>query len=510
MAETRSPQPLSSGASVVGAVFEQGKAHPDSIALSDNDVQMTYAQLRDQVDAVANWIHETAPASGPVGLLMDNSVEAVVFILSCLRLDRTVIPINTKNNAETVRHIVNNSGVGLLVLPPQKSIETAEQDYGVSVAELTRNAWPRPPHAPGPLDCDATKNAIVFYTSGSTGKPKGVAVTQSNLAHGADSVAQYLGVKHGQRIGAVLPISFDAGLNWVLTGLTVGAEVHLLRYVFPKSLANDLSRHKIEALLAVPTVFFALSSVAPPDGHKVSLMASTGGRMDASIVEKLRASYSGLEFVVMYGLTEAFRATYLPDELWETNRTSIGVPIPHAAINILREDGTEADVDEPGEIVQSGPLVSNGYLNSPAAMKERFGPCPRTSPYAGSYPVAVYSGDYGSRDQNGLLYFVGRKDRLIKSRGFRISPEEIEKAVSTQCGYERVVVFGRDDLTVGQRIVVVIEAEAEKALGLDAIRAALRPHVAGYMLPDEVHALAKFPLNTNGKFDVVKIVDTFI
>ena len=507
MDSQRRGAPLSGATRIDEAVISQAAIRPDQTALVDGTDRIDYRTLAGLIENAAQWIDATAPQTGAIGLLLDNSAQAVVALLACFRLGRTVVPINTKNDTSTVRHIVENAGIGLLLVAPKLANPQADQEFGTQVVQIWADPGPDVANADPVVPRDPVQDAIVFYTSGSTGKPKGVVVTHSNLVHGADSVAHYLSVTPGLRIGAVLPVSFDAGLNWVMTGLASGAEVHLLRYVFPKSLANDLARFKIEAMLAVPTVFFALSEVAAPQDHTIRTMASTGGRMEASVVEKLKASYQGLEFVVMYGLTEAFRATHLPDALWAQNPTSIGRAIPHAAIHIMRDDSTEADIGETGEIVQSGPLVSNGYLNAPNAMKDRFGPCPPNSPYADTHPIAVYSGDFGYRDAAGLHYFVGRKDRLIKARGFRIAPEEIEKAMVAHCGLANVVVFGREHPSTGQRIVAVIESTQDSLPALATVRDTLRPHLSGYMLPDEVCGLEKFPLNSNGKFDVNKIVD---
>ena len=451
--------PLATFARLDLAIRHQIHMRPDASAIVDGGTIFSYSDLETLIDGTAAWLDDLEGSENRIGILIDNSIEAVVAILACIQIGRTVVPINTKNDPATVCHIVEDAGIGVLIVSPKTATDDAEEIFGTKVATLSAGDWPSGTYL---AETDQPSDeALIYYTSGSTGKPKGVVVSHRTLVLGADSVAQYLNVRAKQRIGAVLPISFDAGLNWVMTGLCQGAEVHLMRYIFPKSLANDLAKHKIEALLAVPSVFFALSTVSAPDDHAVKTMASTGGRMDASIVRTLLDAYDGMQFVVMYGLTEAFRATYLPPAQWEDNQGAIGRAIPHAAVHIIREDGTEAADGEIGEIVQSGPLVSLGYLNRPDAMKDRFGPCPAASPYASKHPIAVYSGDFGTRDKNGIFTYVGRKDRLIKSRGFRIAPEEIEKAVVRYCGIKKNVVLGKDDLSAGQRIILVVEtAEA--------------------------------------------------
>ncbi|MEL6886438.1 MAG: AMP-binding protein [Pseudomonadota bacterium] len=478
----------------------------DSLAIVDGNDSFSYRALVKAVDALAGWLGDFAPRGQAVGIYMDNSIEAVVAILAVMRVGRTVVPINTKNDPRTVAFIADQAGIGAILTSARNAARLTDMPPDVKVSVLDRGDW-HDGAGDGPtVSAEMPNPALIFFTSGSTGKPKGVCVSHGNLVHGADSVAQYLRVTEGLRMGAVLPLSFDAGLNWILTGLACGAEVHLLRYVFPMSLASDLGRLRIQALLAVPTVFFALSEVPAAQNTSGIRMASTGGRMHDATVRKLRGAYDRLEFTVMYGLTEAFRATYLPDALWADNPSSIGRPIPHADVHILDDEGQEAPVGQTGEIVQSGPLVSQGYANSPEQQMLRFGPTPSFSRFAETHPVSVYSGDEGYRDENGLLYFAGRKDRLIKSRGFRISPEEIEKEVAGKTSLESVVAFGEDDMRFGQKIIIVGEGVATGDITIETVRRALRGGVPEYMLPDELRWVDRFPINANGKIDVPKTI----
>lgn len=486
------------------AVRKQAQTRPTATALQEGESRVSYGDLEKMVAQAANWLSTGVSPKRALGVLMDNSIGAIVAILAGLRAGRIVVPINTKSDAATIEHICKTADIGLLLTTNRREVLTDKDALGTMVQEF--DCENLSVIAESEIETERDDGpAIVFFTSGSTGKPKGVAASHGNLVYAADSVARYLSVTSGLRLGAVLPVSFDAGFNWVMTGLCRGAHVHLLRFVFPRSLASDISKHRVEVLLAVPTVFYALSQVEGVDGAQIKRMASTGGRMDATVVARLKQTYPGVEFIVMYGLTEAFRATYLPDALWDENPSSIGRAIPHADVRILSEEGLEALPGEVGEIVQSGPLVTLGYLGAPELMKNRFGPVPGTSRYVSSTMHAVYSGDYGYRDEKGLLYFVGRKDRMIKSRGFRIAPDEIEKAAVTHCGLDAVVAIGQEDPAVGQRIILVIEGDRSKTPSLSEIRDSLRPHIAIYMLPDAVETLQSFPLNANGKFDVGKI-----
>ncbi|MEO9576107.1 MAG: AMP-binding protein [Tateyamaria sp.] len=480
----------------------------EAVALVDGDRTLSYHALEQHVRSTKAWITTLVRPDELIGIYIDNSLEAVVAILAAMRAGIAAVPINTKNDASTVDFIAQNAGAGAILASKIGLRRIGEADLGVAVHLFELTQTPSEEESTGPqIGAGLPDTALVFFTSGSTGKPKGVCVSHDNLVHGADSVARYLNVQAEERIAAVLPVSFDAGLNWVLTGLACGAEIHLLKFIFPRSLAADLGKHEIRALLAVPSVFHALSEAPASQGSEGIRMASTGGRMDAPIVNALRSTYRDLKFTVMYGLTEAFRATYLPDYQWTQAPHSIGHPIPHAEISIMRDDGTQADMGETGEIIQSGPLVSKGYINSPRQQRLRFGPTPLWSTWKETHPISVYSGDQGFVGDDGFIYFAGRKDRLIKSRGFRISPEELEKAIVSHAGIDHIVCFGEDDVSVGQRIVVVAEGRENKHSTLNSLRLALRGHVPDYMLPDALRWLATFPLSANGKFDVKRIIE---
>jgi acyl-CoA synthetase (AMP-forming)/AMP-acid ligase II len=486
------------------AIYRLALEDPTRVVLRAGSHDWQARVLRDMVEACAAELMAIGLSPGDrVATWMPNSVEMLVATMAVFRAGATLVPINVRSHDSDTVHILQAAEVRVVLTrgapPPLPSgITTVDLTSWISrvddpvheARDLVRPAIPRDPDA----------LAVLFYTSGSTGRPKGVMITHRAMMHGIDSVCTYLPIGPTDRLGAVLPMTFDAGLNAVLAGLHAGAMIVLLSYVFPRSLADDLARHGVTGMVAVPQIYHALARCDSARLPDMRFCASTGGRMDPGLVDELSDLMPHMRFTVMYGLTEAFRATALDPADFPTHRGSIGKAIPHAEVRIVREDGSEADAGEVGEIVQMGQLLGQGYWRAPEATAERYRPAPAAFGHRAGEP-AVFSGDLGWRDEEGFLYFAGRKDRLIKSRGFRIAPEQIERALVEHGGTGSVHVIGIEDEALGQRIVAFLEVR-DRALPDDAsLRLRLRPHLASYMIPDEFVRVAEFPLNGNGKPD---------
>jgi acyl-CoA ligase (AMP-forming) (exosortase A-associated) len=351
--------------------------------------------------------------------------------------------------------------------------------------------------------------AAILYTSGSTGLPKGVVLSHRNLTAGAASVAGYLGLSAADRILAVLPLSFDAGLSQLTTAFSVGATAVLHNHLLPAHLLALLARERITVLTAVPPLYLQLCSVAWPAqaADTVRLFANTGGRMPLATLQTLRARMPQAQPFLMYGLTEAFRSTYLPPDQVDRRPDSIGKAIPNAEILVLREDGSECGVDEPGELVHRGPTVGLGYWNDPVRTAERYRLLPQA---CAGRPAAVlveervvFSGDTVRRDAEGYLYFVGRRDEMIKTSGYRVSPVEVEEVLYGTGLVGECAAFGVEDPALGQRIVVVATpAEGHAALDTAALLDQCRQRMPAYMVPHAWHPWpGPLPRNPNGKID---------
>jgi acyl-CoA synthetase (AMP-forming)/AMP-acid ligase II len=252
----------------------------------------------------------------------------------------------------------------------------------------------------------------------------------------------------------------------------------------------------------VPPLWVQLAEQAWPTaaaGH-LRRLTNSGGALTTELVRKLRTLFPRADLYPMYGLTEAFRSTYLDPALVDAHPTSIGRAIPFAEVMVVADHGGEAAAEEEGELVHAGPLVAQGYWRDPARTAERFRPAPTFSRAGG---VAVWSGDRVRRDRQGLHHFVGRRDSMIKSSGHRISPEEIEEAAMATGLVAEAVAIGVDDERLGQAIHLVLRAAAGQAR--EAAAAGLMPALAAvlpnFMLPRALHWREEMPLGPNGKVD---------
>jgi acyl-CoA ligase (AMP-forming) (exosortase A-associated) len=341
--------------------------------------------------------------------------------------------------------------------------------------------------------------AAILYTSGSTGMPKGVVLSHRNLLAGAESVSQYLTNTAEDVILAALPLSFDAGFSQLTTGFTVGAHVVLMNYLLPRDVVRLCAKHGVTGLTCVPPLWIQLADCDWPADAAAGLryFANTGGRLPRATLAKLRALLPNAAPFLMYGLTEAFRSTYLDPAEVDRRPDSIGKAIPNAEIVVVREDGSLCDPGEEGELVHRGALVSLGYWNDPERTAERFRPAPGREGGLCTTELAVWSGDVVVRDEEGFLYFVSRRDEMIKTSGYRVSPTEIEEAVYDTGLARDAVAIGVPDPRLGQQIVLVVGGEVDSAALLDA----LRRQLPLYMVPKEITVRPELPRSPNGKFD---------
>jgi acyl-CoA ligase (AMP-forming) (exosortase A-associated) len=352
---------------------------------------------------------------------------------------------------------------------------------------------------PSVIDLDI---AAILYTSGSSGRSKGVVVSHRNLIVGAESVATYLGNTADDVLLAALPLSFDAGFSQLTTAFAVGAHVILTNYLFPGDVPRLCARHRVTGLTCVPPLWIQIVEQKWPEDARASLryFANTGGRMPKPILDKLREVFPFAKPFLMYGLTEAFRSTYLDPAEIDRRPGSIGKAIPGAEILVVRPDGSSCDPGEEGELVHRGPHVALGYWNDPVRTAERFRPAPGPDEHGHTPELEVWSGDTAVTDEEGFIYFVGRKDEMIKTSGYRVSPTEVEE-VAYATGLARdAVALGVEDETLGQRILLVV-APAVTEFNTDELLEEMKSRLPLYMVPSAVVVREALPRNPNGKFD---------
>jgi acyl-CoA ligase (AMP-forming) (exosortase A-associated) len=328
-------------------------------------------------------------------------------------------------------------------------------------------------------------------------------LSHRNLLVGAESVSHYLGNHEQDRILAALPLSFDAGFSQLTTAFCAGAHVVLMNYVLPKDVVKLCAQHRVTGLTGVPPMWIQLASQPWPAEATSHLryFANTGGRLPRSTLDQLRKLFPAARPFLMYGLTEAFRSTYLEPSEVDHRPDSIGKAIPNAEILVVRPNGTPCDAGEEGELVHCGPLVSLGYWNDPERTAERFRPAPNRAAGLCDTEPAVWSGDRVRADEDGFLYFVGRSDEMIKTSGYRVSPTEIEEAAHDTGLVREAVAIGADDPELGHEIHLVVCARDNGKVDVEVLLAELRQSLPRYMLPRQVHVLSSLPRSPNGKFD---------
>ncbi|GIX20218.1 MAG: hypothetical protein KatS3mg120_1894 [Erythrobacter sp.] len=349
----------------------------------------------------------------------------------------------------------------------------------------------------GPSAADPDELAAILYTSGSTGRPKGVMLSHANLWLGAVSVAHYLALAEDDVTLAVLPLSFDYGQNQLLSTWYAGGCVVPLDFLFARDVVKACAAHRVTTLAAVPPLWVQLAESDWPAPARAGLrrLTNSGGALTVDLVRRLRALFPEARLFAMYGLTEAFRSTFLDPALIDHHPTSMGKAIPFAEVLVINDAGALAADGEEGELVHCGPLVAKGYWRDPARSAERFRPAPAASTYGG---MAVWSGDRVRRNKDGLLYFAGRRDAMIKSAGNRISPQEIEEAALATGLVAEAVALGVADPRLGQAVHLVVRGDVAREAELAE---KLQRELPNFMQPKAIHWRAALPLNPNGKID---------
>jgi acyl-CoA ligase (AMP-forming) (exosortase A-associated) len=479
----------------------------DSPALTYKDETIGYAELWAQVGAFASGLNRIGLQRGErVGIYLDKRIETVVSIFGTSAGGGVFVPVNPVLKAKQVAYILNDCSVRVLVTTAER-LEMLREELPQTAVEhvvVLGEGWDEflGDEPPAPTACVDIDMAAILYTSGSTGKPKGVVLSHRNLLTGGASVSQYLENNADDVILSVLPLSFDAGFSQLTTAFTVGAHVVLVNYLLARDVVRLCARHKVTGLTAVPPLWIQLTEQEWPLEASGALryFANTGGRMPKATLKKLRAIFPQAKPYLMYGLTEAFRSTYLDPAEVDRRPDSIGKAIPNAEILVVHPDGTSCAPGEEGELVHRGALVAMGYWNDPEKTAVRFKPAPGRDASITTPELAVWSGDIVKADEDGFLYFVGRNDEMIKTSGYRVSPTEIEEVVYGTGLVRDAVALGVEDPRLGQRIVLVASAAIGR-LDRDELLGVLKQQLPLYMVPSDVVIRDELPRSPNNKFD---------
>jgi len=347
--------------------------------------------------------------------------------------------------------------------------------------------------------------AAILYTSGSTGRPKGVMLSHAQLLAGASIVSKYLEITEAERILAVLPFSFDAGLNQLTTAFQQGGTVVLMAFVFAREIVQMLRRERVTGLAGVPTLWSLMaqpnSTLEKHEFPHLRYITNTGGAMPQNVLVVLRRALPTTKIYLMYGLTEAFRSTYLPPEELDRRPTSMGKAIPNTEILLVNDHGRPCRPGEVGELVHRGPTVSMGYWGQPELTAKVLRPHPFAPPQLGDGERVCYSGDLVTMDEEGFLYFVGRRDAMIKSSGFRVSPTEVEEVLFQSGQVRHVAVIGIPDAVLGQAIKAFVVPKGGVTVDPEDLLAFCVQKMPRHMLPKVVEVLDDLPKTSSGKVD---------
>jgi acyl-CoA ligase (AMP-forming) (exosortase A-associated) len=479
----------------------------DDPALIVGGETISYAELERRAAALAGQLRAAGVAAGDrVASWLPKTVTACLLPLAVPRVGAVHVPINPVLKRAQAAHILGDSGARLLVTQESRAgtLEAGDVPAGCqlwfeedlrSFRAQSRNGAQSDERFSTALEANGEGLAALLYTSGSTGRPKGVMLTHANLWLGAISVAHYLRLSSGDRTLCVLPFAFDYGQNQLFSTWAAGGCAVPLDYLMPRDVVKAVERHGITTLAGVPPLWVQLTEAGWPEATTLRRLTNSGGALTEPLVRQLRSLFPAADLYAMYGLTEAFRSTYLDPALIDAHPTAIGGAIPFAEILVVRADGSLCDQGEPGELVHCGPLVAQGYWRDPERTAERFRRAPSASRYGG---MAVWSGDTVLRGEDGLLRFVGRADEMIKTAGNRVSPTEVEDAVVATGLAREAVALGVADARLGQAILVVARgSEADE----EALRAGLKRELPTFMQPARIVWRDELPRGPNGKID---------
>jgi acyl-CoA ligase (AMP-forming) (exosortase A-associated) len=500
---------------------------PGKTAIVDGSAEYTYEDLDRQSDSLGAALAEAGVEKGDrVGVYMEKSWEAIVAMLAASRIGATYVNINPLFKPPQVAYVAQDCDVRAMIgdsarlddlepvtvpgtafykgdPPREESAETF-----VDLAQVLRSGdVPRAERQVSEVDL-----ATILYTSGSTGMPKGVATSQRNVVVGAQIVTTYLENTSEDRILSALPLNFDAGMSQFTTSLRVGATLVLQRSRLPGDLTRALRRHEITGVTGVPPLWALLlrgaRAIQEEPLERLRYIANTGGRIPQVNLDELRRLLepSGTKIYLMYGLTEAFRSTYLPpEEIWRASPQRgwcIGKAIPDTEILVINNEGQECAPGETGELVHRGPTVAMGYWGNEEATQKAYRPNPLAPPELLDVERVVYSGDLARRDDEGYLYLLGRNDAMIKSQGYRLSPEEVENLLIGSGLVHEACAFGVPDPEMGHLVMAAVSLKDGTDNGaVDKIREHVIKNGPPYMVPKGIFVLDELPKTGSGKID---------
>jgi amino acid adenylation domain-containing protein len=494
-----SPLPLNAA----HLLWDSAARHGDRPAVVERGSTVTYSALRERAATIGAALRaEGIGTEDRVAILLERGRDAAAAFFGTLAAGAIAVVVNETLRPRQIEHVLAHSGARCLVTTGDL-LARQPRRLSTDIVVLDASAM-RPGGEPlVPVPRLGNDVAHIVYTSGSTGLPKGVAVSHGNLWALTSAVGSYLGLTEADRLASLLPFSFVYGVGQLLCAVNAGAALIVERSPLPQQMIQTVRGEGATVLAAVPPLWNRLLRVpafveAPLP--RLRVMTNAGGHLPAEAVRALRQAQPGARLYLMYGLTEALRCTYLPPEEIDRRPDSIGRAIPGGEVYVLREDGTSAPPGEIGELVYRGPTVTLGYWNDPDLTARVFRPNPLRPPGASDGERVVFSGDLVRRDPEGFLYFVGRRDRIIKTMGYRVGPDEILGVLYASGEVADAVVLGEPDETRGERIVVYVVLAQQGSL--ERLQAYCGRELPRFLQPARIEVRDALPLLASGKHDL--------
>ena len=474
---------------------------PDRVAVIAQGREVGYGELDRMAAGFAAGLHELGVRRGDrVALLLPNDLPAAIAVEGTWRAGAALAALNPTIKGNNLDYVLADTEPAAIVCDPERAElagAAAARAGGIpvvsDVGELATSDGPAPPL---PLDTDL---AAIMYTSGSTGGPKGVTLTHHNLAFVTGSIVDYLEMTASDRVLCVMQLSFGYGLSQLLSCVRVGATLALEAGIaFPGRVVQALEEHRITGLPGVPTIFQVLTSLRGLGDRQLPdlrFLTNAGASMPVATVEAVRRTFPQARLYLMYGLTECIRVSYLPPDQLDHRPTSSGIAIPGTEAWIEGADGKPAEVGEVGELMVRGPHVMQGYWRDPERTEERMRP--------GRWPwePMLATGDLFRRDEDGYLHWVGRTDDLIKCRGEKVYPREIEEVLHAADGVQEAAVVGVPDRLLGNAVHAHVAPAPDHSLDEGELRRLCVESLEDHKVPQRVFVHEALPRTARGKVD---------
>ncbi len=488
-------------------------SHPDKIALTQDARKLNYAELLDRVNQVALYLKELdLPKGARVGLYAKKDVSQVIAILAILSTDYILVPLTRLLKPEQVQYIIGDCEIQCIITDKLKleSIEEVNFDGHIVSIETVGKDIPsfeeifKYYNKPYQCDISGHDNAVITYSFGLTGTPKGIVISHRNLIDSARVVSQYLNLNEQDVISGLLIFNLDYGLNQIFCSLLNKATLALHGFILPGDFFNHLVNDQVTVLPLMPvniSQMFDEDLYTQPGAElfdKVRIITSSGGNVTERMIDDCAKTFRNASFYSMHGLTEAFRSTYLDPSQIKIRPDSIGKAIPDVELYVINEDGQACAPREVGELIHRGSYIYRGFWNAPEDTAERFKSVDILKNVVDlqgqlADEIVVASGDYVYKDEEGYFYFVDRRDDMIKTSGFRVSPFEIESVVEKNLPQiQQCAVFGMDNPLIEEEIVMVYSAAGE--ISEKEITFELKKHLASYMIPGRIVYRKSLPL----------------